>query len=212
MFLYLLSQPVELEGGWWAQSPLKRDTLILPDDSVPQEKDAKVVIKAYQRFYFARPKQRSIAGATLIAGQRWIEEGDLEMKRRYEEMGYRFGERNSYKGKHYDLYYYPIPKVDSLIVYVRSKERYCSLVMGMDIRMVDDTGRVIEGAGWKVVNVTIRQPNTWTRGIVYLPDVLVPADEVYFHEKVYGLRFSIGPDGGSTDSCATFEVGPIYLK
>ncbi|NPB03130.1 MAG: hypothetical protein GXO39_01780 [Thermotogae bacterium] len=208
MLLYFLSQPVELEGGWWAQSPLRRDTLILPDDSVPKEKNAKIVIKAYQRFYFARPKSRSIAGATLIAGQRWIEEGDLDMKRRYEEMGYKFGERNSY----YDLYYYPIPMVDSLIVYVRSKEKYCSLVMGMDIRMVDDTGGVIEGAGWKVVKVVIRRPNTWTKGVIYLPDVLVPADEVYLHERVYGLRFSIGPDRGSTDSCASFEVGPIYFS
>ncbi len=127
-------------------------------------------------------------------------------------MGYRFSHRSRNGDKYYDLYYYPIPKVDSLIVYVRSKEKYCSLIMSADIRMVDDTGGVIEGAGWKVVKVTIRQPNTWTRGIVYLPDVLVPADEVYLHERVYGLRFSIGPDKGSTDSCATFEVGPIYLK
>ena len=212
MLLYLLSQPVELEGGWWAQSPLKRDTLILPDDSVPQEKDVKIVIKAYQRFYFSRPKHRSIAGATLIAGQRWIEKDDVDMKRRYEEMGYKFGYENSYNGKYYDLYYYPIPKVDSLIVYVRSKEKYCSLVMGMDIRMVDDTGGVIEGAGHKVVKTVIRQPNRWKRAFIYLPDVLVPADEVYLHERVYGLRFSIGPDRGSIDSCASFEVGPIYLK
>ncbi len=52
MFIYLLSQTVELEGSWWAALPLKRDTLILPDDSVPKEKDAKIVIKAYQRFWF----------------------------------------------------------------------------------------------------------------------------------------------------------------
>ncbi len=212
MFLYLLSQPVELEGGWWAQSPLKRDTLILPDDSVPQEKDAKVVIKAYQRFYFARPKHRSIAGATLSAGYIAVKSSEKERIEMYRAKGYRLIEKGKMDTIYYEVYYYPIPKVDSLIVYVRSKERYCSLVMGMDIRMVDDTGGVIEGAGWKVVKVTIRQPNTWTRGIVYLPDVLVPADEVYFHEKVYGLRFSIGPNRGSTDSCATFEVGPIYLK
>ncbi len=33
-----------------------------------------------------------------------------------------------------------------------------------------------------------------------------------FDYEIYGLEFSIGPDIGSTDSCATFEVGPIYLK
>ena len=210
MFLYLLSQPVELEGGWWAQSPLKRDTLILPDDSVPQEKDAKVVIKAYQRFYFARPKQRSIAGATLIAGQRWIEEGDLEMKRRYEEMGYRFGERNSYKGKHYDLYYYPIPKVDSLIVYVRSKEEYCSLkIAGITIRMLNDEGKEVEAESYGSVKKVLTSPNRWERIVVYFPEIMGPNSG--FH-RYYGIEFGIGPDGGSTDSCATFEVGPIYLK
>ena len=210
MFLYLLSQPVELEGGWWAQSPLKRDTLILPDDSVPQEKDAKVVIKAYQRFYFARPKQRSIAGATLIAGQRWIEEGDLEMKRRYEEMGYRFGERNSYKGKHYDLYYYPIPKVDSLIVYVRIKEEYCSLkIAGITIRMLNDEGKEVEAESYGSVKKVLTSPNRWERIVVYFPEIMGPNSG--FH-RYYGIEFGIGPDRGSTDSCATFEVGPIYLK
>ncbi len=211
MLLYLLSQPVELEGGWWAALPLKRDTLILPDDSVPNEEYAKIVIKAYQRFYFAYPKHRSYSGATLIAGQRWIEKDDVDMKRRYEEMGYKFGYENSYNGKYYDLYYYPIPKVDSLIVYVRSKEKYCSLIMSADIRMVDDTGGVIEGQGWKVVKVVVKEPNRWHRGTIYLPGILGPITSLSV-VHTYGLRFSIGPDKGSIDSCATFEVGPIYLQ
>ena len=209
MFLYLLSQPVELEGGWWAQSPLKRDTLILPDDSVPQEKDAKVVIKAYQRFYFARPKQRSIAGATLIAGQRWIEEGDLEMKRRYEEMGYRFGERNSYKGKHYDLYYYPLPKVDSLIVYVRSKERYCTVRFVPELRSLNDRGEEVEWEGWGTRKVHLKEAGRWERVAIYLYDLVYPNQS--FH-PIYGFTLFVAPPLGSIDSCVTFEVGPIYLK
>ncbi len=210
MLLYLLSQPVELEGGWWAQSPLKRDTLILPDDSVPQEKDAKIVIKAYQRFYFSRPKHRSIAGATLIAGQRWIEKDDVDMKRRYEEMGYKFGYENSYNGKYYDLYYYPIPKVDSLIVYVRSKEKYCSLkIAGITIRMLNEEGKEVEAESYGNVKKVLTSPNRWDRIVVYFPKIMGPNSS--FHDY-YGIEFGIGPDRGSIDSCATFEVGPIYLK
>ncbi len=185
--------------------------MILPDDSVPKEKDAKVVIKAYQRFWFAYPKHRSYSGATLIAGQRWIEKGDVDMKGRYEGMGYKFAYRSQSGDKYYDLYYYPIPKVDSLIVYVRSKEKYCSFIMSADIRMVDDTGGVIEGQGWKVVKVVVKEPNRWHRGTIYLPGILGPITSLSV-VHTYGLTFSIGPDGGSIDSCATFEVGPIYLK
>ncbi len=212
MFLYLLSQPVELEGHWWAALPLKRDTLILPDDSVPREENAKIVIKAYQKFYFAYPKHRSYSGATLSAGYIAVKTSEKERIEKYRAKGYKLLRRGRMDTISYEVYYYPIPKVDSLIVYVRSKEKYCSLVMGMDIRMVDDTGGVIEGAGHKVVKTVIRHSNQWKRAFIYLPDVLVPADEVYLHERVYGLRFSIGPDRGSIDSCATFEVGPVYLK
>ncbi len=126
-------------------------------------------------------------------------------------MGYRFSHRSRNGDKYYDLYYYPIPKVDSLIVYVRSKEKYCSLIMSADIRMVDDTGGVIEGQGWKVVKVVVKEPNRWQRGTIYLPGILGPITSLSV-VHTYGLTFSISPDKGSTDSCATFEVGPIYLK
>ena len=209
MLLYLLSQPVELEGGWWAQSPLKRDTLILPDDSVPQEKDVKIVIKAYQRFYFSRPKHRSIAGATLIAGQRWIEKDDVDMKRRYEEMGYKFGYENSYNGKYYDLYYYPIPKVDSLIVYVRSKEKYCTVRFVPELRSLNDKGEEIEWEGWGTRKAHIKEPGKWERVAMYLYDLVYPNQSF---QPIYGFTLFVTPPLGSIDSCASFEVGPIYLK
>ena len=211
MLLYLLSQPVELEGHWWAALPLKRDTLILPDDSVPQEKDAKIVIKAYQRFYFAYPKHRSHSGATLSAGYIAVKTSEKERIEKYRAKGYKLLRRERMDTISYELYYYPIPRVDSLIVYVRSKEKYCSLIMSTDIRMVDDTGGVIEGQGWKVVKVVVKEPNRWHRGTIYLPGILGPITSLSV-VHTYGLTFSIGPDRGSIDSCAAFEVGPIYLK
>ncbi len=201
----LIVDPVIVEGGWMAFLPLRRDTLIIPDDSIPYEKDAKVMVKAYQKFWSAYHKDRSHGGATLIAAQRWIKEDDKGMERLYKSMGWIY----AYTNAGYKLYYYPIPKVDSLIVYVRSKEKYCSLVMIADIRMFDEEGKVIEGAGHKTVKVVIREANKWTRGFIYFPKTL---GENPSQHPIYGLRFSIWPAIGSTDSCATFEVGPIYLK
>ncbi len=209
MLLCLLSQPVELEGGWWAALPLKRDTLILPDDSVPKEEDAKIVIKAYQRFYFAYPKHRSYSGATLIAGQRWIEKGDVDMKRRYEEMGYKFGYENSYNGKYYDLYYYPIPKVDSLIVYVRSKEKYCTVRFVPELRSLNNKGEEVEWEGWGTRKAHIKEPGKWERVAMYLYDLVYPNQSF---QPIYGFTLFVTPPLGSIDSCASFEVGPVYLK
>ena len=185
--------------------------MILPDDSVPREEDAEVVIKAYQKFYFAYPKHRSYSGATLSAGYIAVKTSEKERIEKYRAKGYKLLRRGRMDTISYEVYYYPIPKVDSLIVYVRSKEKYCSLIMSADIRMVDDTGGVIEGQGWKVVKVVVKEPNRWRRGTIYLPGILGPITSLSFIHT-YGLTFSIGPDRGSTDSCATFEVGPIYLK
>lgn len=62
MFLVLLSEPIEIKGRWWASRPLRRDTLIL------HEKDAKYVIRAYQKFWFEEPSKRLYDGAHLTAG------------------------------------------------------------------------------------------------------------------------------------------------
>lgn len=44
-----------------------------------------------------------------------------------------------------------------------------------------------------------------TTGKVLVPNQIDP-------ERVWGFEFHIGPTDGLSDSCATFEVGPIYLK
>ncbi len=201
----LIVDPVVVEGGWMAFLPLRRDTLIIPDDSIPYEKDAKVMVKAYQKFWSAYHKDRSHGGATLIAAQRWIKEDDKDMEELYKSMGWIY----AYTNTGYKLYYYPIPKVDSLIVYVRSKEKYCSLGMGMDIRMFNERGEKVEYEGWRTAKFVLRKRNEWNRKVVYIPSIAGPITS--FH-PIYGLRFSIWPAIGSTDSCATFEVGPIYLK
>jgi len=103
-----------------------------------------VVIKAYQKFWFAYPKHRSYSGATLKAGRKSIESTDEETKRKYEAMGYRFSHRSRNGDKYYDLYYYPIPKVDSLIVYVRSKEEYCTVRFVPELRSLNDRGEEVE--------------------------------------------------------------------
>ena len=210
MLLYLLSQPVELEGHWWAALPLKRDTLILPDDSVPKEEDAKIVIKAYQRFYFAYPKHRSYSGATLSAGYIAVKTSEKERIEKYRAKGYKLLRRGRMDTISYEVYYYPIPKVDSLIVYVRSKEKYCSLkIAGITIRMLNEEGKEVEAESYGNVKKVLTFPNRWARIVVYFPEIMGPNSS--FHDY-YGIEFGIGPDRGSIDSCATFEVGPVYLK
>ena len=183
--------------------------MILPGDSVPKEEDAKIVIRAYQRFYFAYPKHRSYSGATLIAGQRWIEKDDVDMKRRYEEMGYKFAYRSQSGDKYYDLYYYPIPKVDSLIVYVRSKEKYCTVRFVPELRSLNDKGEEIEWEGWGTRKAHIKEPGKWVRVAMYLYDLVYPNQSF---QPIYGFTLFVTPPLGSIDSCASFEVGPIYLK
>ena len=165
--------------------------------------------KAYQKFYFAYYAKRSYGGATLIAGKRAVESTNTDMIRKYNSLGYKIAYQGRYKDIRYYLYYYPIPKVDSLIVYVRSKERYCSLIMGMDIRMFNERREKEVYEGWRTAKFVLRKRNEWNRKAVYIPSIVAPRAGF---QPIYGLEFSMWPAIGSTDSCATFEVGPIYLK
>ncbi len=155
----LINDPVVIDGYWWAGIPLRRAPLELPDDSIPYEKDAKVMVKAYQKFYFAYYAKRSYGGATLIAGKRAVESTNTDMIRKYDSLGYKIAYQGRYKDIRYYLYYYPIPKVDSLIVYVRSKEKYCSLIMGMDIRMFNERGEKEVYEGWRTAKFVLRKRN-----------------------------------------------------
>ncbi len=200
----LINDPVVIDGYWWAGIPLRRAPLELPDDSIPYEKDVKIMVKAYQKFYFAYYAKRSYGGATLGAGRIAVETTDIDRIRKYDSLGYKTVPAGLYR-----IYYYPIPKVDSLIVYVRSKEKYCSLVMIADIRMFNERGEKEVYEGWDTVKFILRKRNEWNRKAVYIPSIVAPRAGF---QPIYGLEFSMWPAIGSTDSCATFEVGPIYLK
>ncbi len=130
---------------------------------IPYEKDANVMVKAYQKFWSAYHKDRSHRGATLIK----------DMERLHTSRGWSC----------------PIPKAD--------------------IGVFNERGEKEEYEGWRTAKFVLRRQNEWNENAVYIPSIAGPITS--FH-PIYGLRFSIGPDIGSTDSCATFEVGPIYLR
>ena len=170
--------------------PLRRKEFMLPEDSIPKEEGAKFMFQPFQHIFtisidsarkLVGPKFVFHPGAGFFAGCRWVvEKGDTLMR------------------------CMQFPKVDTLVVYARSREKYCKLVMGVDINI---EGK--EYVTWNTVSFKTKHNGEWTRGVIVLKKVLVPNP---WFQPVEGIDFAIGPAGGSTDSCPSFDVGPIYLK
>ncbi len=180
--LLLLCQMRVFHASWWSSFPLRRKEFMLPEDSIPKEEGAKFMFQPFQHAYFAVYRKKSfLAGIGFFAGCRWVvEKGDTLMR------------------------CMQFPKVDTLVVYARSKEKYCKLGMNLWINV---EGK--EYVSWYNTYFKVRPNNEWTRGVMVLKDVLVPNP---WFQSVEGVRFAIFPAGGSTDSCPSFDVGPIYLK
>ena len=155
---------------------------MLPEDSIPKEEGAKFMFQPFQHAYFAVYRKKSfLAGIGFFAGCRWVVEKGDTLKRCMQ-----------------------FPKVDTLVVYARSREKYCKLVMTVEINIEGE-----EYVSRHNVPFKVKPNNEWTRGVMVLKNVLVPNPSF---QPVEGISFAIGPAGGATDSCPSFDVGPIYLK